>query len=112
MSSVSYFYRLKGLPSPSDNPFVSMYIKGLKRERLTLSAPVKRAKPMTTAILHQMIAHLNAEERGLRVWRTVWRANLAFYCLLRWDDVMRLQVTQKHSKYLLKNAKPIRISGD
>jgi hypothetical protein len=69
-----------------------MYMKGLKREKLTLSAPVKRAKPMTSEILGLLIDYLHAEPRGLRIWRTVWRMNLAFYCLLRWDDVQRLEV--------------------
>jgi hypothetical protein len=69
-----------------------MYMKGLKREKLTLAAPVKRAKPMTTEILGKLIDYLRAAPRGLRIWRTVWRMNLAFYCLLRWDDVQRLEV--------------------
>jgi hypothetical protein len=63
LSSVSYFYRLKGLESPSNNPLVAMYMKGLKREKLTVSAPVKRAKPMTSEILGRLIDYLLAAPR-------------------------------------------------
>ncbi len=93
LSSIAYFYKLKGLESPSNGHFVSMYMKGLKRQHLTLSAPVARAKPITIDHLKALIDHLaDAPRPGLRIWRTVWRMNVAFYCMLRWDDVCRLKV--------------------
>jgi hypothetical protein len=51
---------------------------------------------MTKEVLASLIEYLYAEPRSLRVWRTVWRVNLAFYALLRWDDVCRLQVNKKN----------------
>ena len=96
MSSVSYFYRLKGLESPSHNPLVQMYLKGLKRRQLHLGGPVHRAKPLTKDQLAQLNDYLISGERSLREWRTIWRINLAFYCLLRWDDVCRLLVRYFH----------------
>ena len=92
LSSVSYFYRLKGLVSPSSSPSVLMYLKGLKRRHIEVSAPVRRAKPLTKDLLHRLTSYLLARQGTLREWRTVWRINLAFSCLLRWDDVMRLKV--------------------
>lgn len=92
LSSVSYFYRLKGLVSPSFSASVQMYMKGLRRCQLERSAQVRRAKPLTKSVLHQLNQYLQAGPRTLRDWRTVWRINLAFYGLLCWDDVMRLKV--------------------
>ncbi len=97
MSSVSYFYRLKGLESPSNNPLVQMYLKGLKRRQLDIGGPVHRAKPLTKGQLSQLNGYLLSGERSLREWRTILRINLAFYCLLRWDDVCRLLVRFLHN---------------
>ena len=92
LSAVSYFYRLKGLVSPSANCSVQMYLKGLKRRQVELHTQVRRAKPLTKTHLRLLNEYLWAHERSLREWRTIWRINLAFYSLLRWDDVMRLKV--------------------
>lgn len=93
LSSMSYFYRLRGLESPSYSPLVAMFLKGLKRQHLTISGPASRAKPMTVEILKKLYDYLNESPRSLRIWRTIWRIHLAFYCLLRWDDVCRLTVS-------------------
>lgn len=93
LSSFSYFYRLKGLASPSAHPSVLMYMKGLKRCQAEKNSQVRRAKPLTKIVLRQMNEYLWSGSRTLREWRTVWRVNLAFYGLLRWDDVKRLKVS-------------------
>jgi len=93
LSSVSFFYRLRGLESPSYSPLVGMYLKGLKRQHLTITGPASRAKPMTVEILKKLYNYLNESPRSLRIWRTIWRIHLAFFCLLRWDDVCRLTVS-------------------
>lgn len=92
MSTVSYFYRLRGLVSPSTGPTVAMYLRGLKRRLLESGTDTRRAKPLLKDDLKLLNDHLHSESRSLRTWRTVWRINLAFYCLLRWDDVCRLKV--------------------
>ena len=93
LSSVSYFYRLKGLVSPSTGPSVGMYLKGLKRRQLASGMLVRRARPLTKTQLRLLNEYLTSGDRSLREWRTIWRINLAFYCLLRWDDVCRLKVS-------------------
>jgi len=90
MSAVAYYYRLRGLPSPSDNSLVGMYLRGVKRK--SLENQPKRAVPMTRQILARLNAYLYSGDRSLRIWRTIWRINLMFRCLLRWDDVYRLKV--------------------
>jgi hypothetical protein len=109
LSSVAYFYRLKCLPSPSDDPFVTMFMKGsylknyldgycellvlgLKRQSLERGTETCVAKPMTRDILSKINDFILSGSRSLRQWRTAWRINLAFFCLLRWDDVSRLKV--------------------
>ncbi len=92
LSAVSYFYRLRGLASPSVGPTFQMYMKGLKRRQIENSAQVRRAKPLTKTLLHRLNEYLGARDPSLREWRTIWRVNLAFYGLLRWDDVSRLKV--------------------
>ncbi len=92
LSAIAYMYRLKSLPSPTLEPVVSMYIRGLKREEVTRGKKHRQAKPMTKEILSSLIRYLYEKPRPLRVWRTVWRVNVAFYALLRWDDICRLQV--------------------
>jgi hypothetical protein len=71
---------------------VTMFMKGLKRRRLTENPHVQRAKPLTKDVLAKLNTYLLEAPRTLRQWRTIWRVNLAFMCLLRWDDVCRLQV--------------------
>ncbi len=85
-------YRLKRLPSPTLEPIVGMYIRGLKREETLRARPPRQSKPMTKEVLALMIQYLYEKPRSLRVWRTVWRVNVAFYALLRWDDICRLNV--------------------
>lgn len=97
LSTVSYFYRLKSLASPSSDPSVQMYMKGLKRRHVELGTQTRRAKPLTKEILHQLNDYLSSRVSTLREWRTIWRINLAFYGLLRWDDVMRLKVSRNAS---------------
>ncbi len=49
LSSVSYFYRLKGLDSPCVSPFISMYMKGLKRQVHNCSLFYMTSLVMTTS---------------------------------------------------------------
>jgi hypothetical protein len=65
---------------------------GLKRDSLEHRPSVRRAKPMTREILAKINHFILSGSRTLRQWRTAWRVNLAFFCLLRWDDVCRLEV--------------------
>jgi len=67
-----------------------MFMKGIKRQALA-NLP-KRAKPMSLAVLFRLNAFLYTEDRTLRIWRTIWRINLMYRALLRWDGVVRLQV--------------------
>jgi len=92
LSSVAYHFRLCGLPSPSEAPLISMYMRALKRRHLTRPQGVKRAAPLMRPDLDLLGEHLLESPRTLRVWRTVWRVNLMFYCLLRWSDVAPLEV--------------------
>ncbi len=91
LSAISYHHRRLGSPSPCDHPQVKMFMKGLKRVDST--KPVKRARPLTVAMLTQMVQLLE-NDNSLVTWRTVWRAVISFTCFLRWDDVKRLQVCQ------------------
>jgi len=93
LSSIAYFYRLRGLVSPTVDPIVTMFMKSLKRRALENNPGVRRARPMTKDILTTLNTFLFSAYRTLRQWRTIWRINLAFYCLLRWDDVCRLKVS-------------------
>ncbi len=69
-----------------------MYMRGLKRYDLICQPTTRQAKPVTKDLLRRMNSPLAIGPATLRVWRTVWRINLAFYGLLRWDDVCRLKV--------------------
>jgi hypothetical protein len=71
-----------------------MFMRGLKRKSITDNPPVQRAKILTKEDLCRVNDFLLSRENpSLRQWRTVWRMNLAFMCLLRWDDVCRLRVS-------------------
>ncbi len=93
LSAIAYMYRLKRLPSPTLEPIVGMYIRGLKREEQARAKAPRQSKPMTKEVLASMIQYLYEKPRSLRIWRTVWRVNVAFYALLRWDDICRLNVS-------------------
>ncbi len=89
LSAISHNYRRIGKLSPCDDPRMKMFMKGLKRH--DSKNPPKRAKPLTTTILAQLITLLD-EDSSLVTWRTVWRSVIGFSCFLRWDDVRRLKV--------------------
>jgi len=88
MSSIAYYYRIKGLISPTEDKQVQLYMKGLKRDNL--GKPVKQAQPMTVAIL-KALRGLLTENANLVTWRTVWRAHVEFLLILRFDDVKRIK---------------------
>ncbi len=69
-----------------------MYMRGLKRLDLHVNSAVRQAKPITQELLSRLNTLVAPTVATLRIWRTVWRVNVAFYCLLRWDDICRLQV--------------------
>jgi hypothetical protein len=89
--AIAYNYRLRSLPSPSADPLVAMFMRDLKRRGI--STQVRQAKPMTKDLLKKLNDYILSGPRTLRQWRSVWRINLAFMCLLRWDDVRRLRVS-------------------
>ncbi len=93
LSAIAYMYRLKRLPSPTMDPIVGMYVRGLKRNEVAQGKPRRQAKPITKDVLNTLIEYLYSGTRSLRIWRTVWRVNVAFYALLRWDDICRLRVS-------------------
>jgi hypothetical protein len=78
----------------------SNFSPGLKRKDAQ-SRQVKRAKPLTIQILRQAIDRLDAQEQenngnrliSLKLWRTIWRMHVSFFCFLRWDDLCRLHVS-------------------
>ncbi len=90
LSSVAFHYRLKGLPSLTDDPRVKMFMKGLKR-RNAVTHQAKRATPMTLEILNEA-ARLLDDTTSIKIWRTVWRMHVAFFCFLRFDDLRRLTI--------------------
>lgn len=94
LSAIAYFYRLKQLPSPTLSPIVTMFMKSLKRRELQACKRPKQASPMTREILRQLNSLVRKPRCSLRIWRNVWRINVAFYGLLRWDDVRRLKVSE------------------
>ncbi len=94
LAAIAYNYRLRSLPSPSGDPLVAMFMRGLKRNGV--AKKIRQAKPMTKEILKKLNDFLLSAPRSLRYWRTIWRINLAFMCLLRWDDVCRLRVSVNH----------------
>ncbi len=73
---------------------------GLKRHTIETRPPVRRAKPLSRQDLKKLNEFLLSGPRTLRQWRTIWRVNLAFFCLLRWDDVRRLEV-MRHEQITL-----------
>ncbi len=93
LSAISFFFRLQNRENPCTSSVVSMYMRGLKRYDLLCQPGTRQAKPITKELLSRMNAYLTANPPTLRIWRTVWRVNLSFYALLRWDDVCRLKVS-------------------
>jgi hypothetical protein len=91
-SAIAYKYRLKRLASPTNDPLVGMYLKGLRRGEKNAQKKSKQAKPVTQDLLRRLNDFIYRGEPSLRMWRSVWRINVAFYCLLRWDDLKRLKV--------------------
>lgn len=72
-----------------------MFMRAIKRARLILDPAVKRAKPLTRDILDKLNIYLAAGGCTYREWRTIWRVNIMFHCLLCFDDVCRLQVNER-----------------
>jgi len=89
-------------------------MKGIKRR--TLDRQPRRALPLSVAVLSRLNAYLYSGlcfshvdwffsgllvsflgDRSLRIWRTIWRVNVMFRCLLRWDDMYRLKVIIRFS---------------
>jgi len=103
LSSISHFYRAKGLNSPCDNSRVKMMMRGIKRQE-SLDVPVKRVKPLTVKILSETLPLL--ENASLVTWRTIWRMHICFFCFLRFDDLKRLKVKQTNYIVTNKNKKP------
>ncbi len=92
LSALSFYYKLQRKENPCAAPIVSMYMRGLKRYDIHIHPTVRQAKPITKDILNRLNVLLAGSSASLRIWRTVWRINAAFYTLLRWDDISRLQV--------------------
>ena len=86
LSAIAYYYRINGKVSITESTIVTMFMKGLKRRNL--NHVVKRATPMSTEVLSDMRKLLD-DGPTLVVWRTVWRAHIAFGLMLRFDDLKR-----------------------
>lgn len=97
LSSIAYFYRLKGLDSPSEAKLVTMYMKALKRRHVLRPSGTKRAQPLLRPEVDSLGELLLDPAQTLRVWRTVWRVHIMFYCMLRWSDLAPLEVKSKLS---------------
>jgi len=79
---VSYKYHIE---------YVVIYrFLGVKRKE-GREKTVKRAKPITMAMLSEAVQLLD-QHTSLRIWRTVWRMMVCYFCFLRFDDVRRLKV--------------------
>jgi len=96
-SSIAYNYRLNGLRSPTESPLITMFMKGLKRKTLLTKSAPKQAVPMTRDVLDKLNQYILSGTHTLREWRTIWRINVMFNCMLRWDDICRLQVSLPRS---------------
>jgi len=49
---------------------------------------------MTLEILEAAEAYLYQHEQlSIKIWRTVWRMFICFFCFLRFDDIRRLKVS-------------------
>ena len=63
-------------------------ITGIKRR---VAKPVSPKSPLSFDILAEVLAV--ATQRGsLLAWRTLWRINMEFFALLRWEEVANLRV--------------------
>jgi len=90
ISALNYFHRVELLPAVSDDELVSIFMRGLKRMELEKEPPsITRAKPMTPEVLLKLVALVD-DGISLKNFRTVWRIFICYYCLLRWDDVRKL----------------------
>ena len=81
ISAIAFKYRSAGKISPTDDNRVSMFVKGVKRRNQ--GRKIRRAKPMTLEVLAAMRKVLQ-DKPNLVKWRTVWRAHLEFFLMLRY----------------------------
>ena len=87
-AAISDWHKRHFVPSPTQHESVRLLLDAVKRQ---YSKPVVRRAPITPQVLHAVNESLNNKEISLSRWRTVWRVNIAFYGMLRWDEVSKLR---------------------
>ena len=87
-AAISHFHLAIFKISPTSHPASR---RALAAARKLLAAPVKRAKPLTPALLRD-VHELAVKQDTFVTWRTYWRMSMCFHGLLRWSDISVLQV--------------------
>jgi len=95
-SAIAYNHRVNGFASPttSSEP-LSAFIQGVRKVH---GGPRQPVEPLTVIHLKAFIDHLYSHPYGdmgqkapLKLWRTVWLANVDFYGLCRFNEVQALK---------------------
>jgi len=58
---------------------------------------------MTLEILEAAEKYLYEGNHSLKIWRTVWRMFICFFCFLRYDDIKRLKVIHNYLRLIYIN---------
>ena len=77
------------LDLPCDHGSVKRALAGFKRG--TADKIVHQVKPLTHSILGKIVAELASDKKNFVLWTTTWQMTLAFYGMLRWDEVSNLR---------------------
>ena len=86
-AAVAHHHAGATLTSPTIHSAVRKVFAGIKRQA---ARPVTPRGPLTFSILEEA-ASIVRQEGSLQGWRTLWRLNMQFYALLRWDEVSALR---------------------
>ena len=86
VAAIAHEHARHSVLSPTTNPIVKKVIEGIKRDQ---ARPCVTREPLSFELLKELAA-IARESGTLKHWRTVWRAYMQFYGLLRWDEVSQL----------------------
>jgi len=95
-SSIAYEHHNHNFASPTTSfEPLSAFIQGVRKVH---GGPRNPVKPLTLEHLKTFIDHLYSHKYGdrgqrapLRIWRTVWLANMTFYGLSRFNEIQSLK---------------------
>ena len=115
-SAIAFEHRRQCMPSPTSHESLSLLMRGIRR---CLQVGHKPKRPLTHDLLRCMIDHLHLPDHGqdglrapLVLWHTVWRANMEFYTLGHFDDIVRLRVASVLICHQPRPHLKIHFSGD